>query len=236
MATTVDSVLSRVRILLVEPTARFWSDAELIDHINAGVKDLWRSIADLKQEHFLLINEDVVFPSNSSALTNVPTDVHKVVMIEAMDTSENGSNPGLHFQPLEYNHERFQFARARAAISPANDTLYYDIHGAGGPTGVAPIVRVAPSVTADVHVAFAYVPVLQPLTVGSVIPIPGEADHALAAWTVSYARAKETDTRSPDPGWLGVYATEKANILESLGLRQYQEPKFTDALFEDYWG
>src|SRR3990167_5032716 len=31
----------------------FWSSAELIDIMNQGIKDLWRDIVDLKQEHYL---------------------------------------------------------------------------------------------------------------------------------------------------------------------------------------
>ncbi len=55
------------------------------------------------------------------------------------------------------------------------------------------------------------------------------------AWTVAFARAKERDDRSPDPNWLAVYATEKSHLLESLGLRQYQEPTYVEAIYNNYW-
>lgn len=236
MATPVASVLSRVRTILVEPSTRFWTDAELLDHMNAGIKDLWRAIADLKQEHFIVIDKDVTLPANSSQLANVPVDVHKIVFIEPLDLTDNGPNPSLFFRPLDYYNERFMFARARPPIQSSNDTIYYDIHGAGGPTGVAPTIRIAPQISSTVQLSFGYVPVLAPSTVGDNIPIPGEADNALVAWTVAYARAKERDDRMPDAGWIQVYATEKAAVLQSLGLRQYQEPKYVNAEFEQYWG
>jgi len=57
----------------------------------------------------------------------------------------------------------------------------------------------------------------------------------LIAWTVAFARAKESEDRSPDPNWLSVYATEKAHLLGSLGLRQLQEPEFAQAMFSEFW-
>jgi hypothetical protein len=87
-----------------------------------------------------------------------------------------------------------------------------------------------------VSLRFVYVPTLATMTAASTVPIPGEADNALIAWTVAYARAKERDDRSPDPGWLTVYATEKQHLLQSLGLRQLQEPEYVKAMFEEYWG
>ena len=73
------------------------------------------------------------------------------------------------------------------------------------------------------------------MTSASNNPIPGESDNAVVAWTVAYARAKEREDRSPDPNWLAVYATEKQHLLQSLGLRQLQEPEFADAMFMSYW-
>lgn len=216
-------------------TTPFWSSAELIDLVNAGIRDLWRDIVDLKQEHYLTIDiTNVTLAASTSTLTGVPTDVHKVYMIEPLDTSESATNHGLVFIPRDYNSGEFQAARSRSAIDPTNNIIYYAIHSQGAPVG-APTIEVAPQVTSVVSLRFCYVPTLATLTSAGAVPIPGEADNALIAWTVAFARAKEREDRSPDPSWIAVFATEKLHLLQSLGLRNYQEPSYVDAVWASYW-
>jgi hypothetical protein len=235
MATVIANLIPIIRNRLVEPTARFWTDDELTEMVISGIRDLWRDVVDLKQEHYLTINNtDVFLAPNSSQLSGVPVDVHIVYMIEPQDVTEQSPTEGLLFQPREYNNDSFISARTRPPIDPSNDVIYYDIHSQGAPVG-APIIRVAPQVTSTVYLSFGYVPTLSALTEQSVVPIPGEADNALIAWTVAYARSKERDDRSPDPAWLNIYGTEKAHLLNSLGLREYQEPKYVDAIWSQYW-
>lgn len=237
MATTISTIETLSRRHLLETTANFWTSAELVDIIIAGVRDLWRDIVDLKGEHYLTVDTtNVSLAASSSTLTGVPADVHKVYLIEPVDLSINGSNRGLIFRPLDYNHKTFQMARSMDAIEPSNATIYYAIHSAGAPVA-APTIRIAPQVTSAVSLRFCYIPTFATtdLESGDSVPIPGEADNALVAWTVAYARAKEREDRAPDAGWLAVYATEKQHLLQSLGLRQYQENTFADAFFEEYW-
>ncbi len=236
MATQISYAISLVRQRLIEPTPNFWTDDELVQIAISGIRDLWRDIADLKQEHFLTKNvTDVHFPANSKVLAGVPADVHKIYMIEPLDLSENGSSHGLLFKPLPYNDNLFQLARSRGSIDPQNDTIFYALSGQGSPAA-ATIVDCAPMVSSNVRLNFVYVPTLPTaLSVDDFIPIPGEADNAVVAWTVAYARAKEREDRSPDPMWLQVYAAEKAHVLQALGLRQYQEPSYAKAMFEEYW-
>ena len=213
----------------------FWSSTELIGLIDAGIRDIWRDITDLKQEHYMTIDTtNVTLSADSSTLSGVPSDIHKVYMLEARDLTDTGSNRGLVFEPLDWNHRRFQAARAQADVDPTNTTIYYAIHAQGAPVG-APTIRVAPQVTSAVNLTLGYVPTLGTLTSASDVPIPGEADNAIVAWTVAFARAKEREDLSPDPGWLAIYATEKQHLLQSLGLRQYQEPSYVNATFEEYW-
>lgn len=236
MATLLSAIETQARRHLNETTASFWSSTELIDITNRGIKDLWRDVVDLKQEHFLTVDiTNVSLAADTATLTGVPTDVHKVYLIEPRDISEGSTNEGLVFKPLDYNHQVFQSSRSRDNIEPTNDVIYYSITAQGGPVN-APTIRVAPKVTSAVNLAFSYVPVLADLSAAGNVPIPGEADNALIAWVVAFARAKERDDRSPDPNWLAVYATEKQHILQSLGLRQYQENTYVDAIFESYWG
>lgn len=236
MPTKISAIVTKARLRLLESTASFWSDDELAQLAIDGCKDLWRDVVDLKQEHYLVRNTtDVTFPASSISLQGVPTNVHKVYMIEVADPTANSVNQGLMFRPLDYNHKDFIAARTLDAIDPTNSTIYYAITGQGAPVN-APVIYCAPQVNSAVSLAFTYVPTLDAMTADSFVPIPGEADNAVVAWTVAYARAKEREDRSPDPNWLGVYATEKQHLLQSLGLREYQEPTTVTALFEEYWG
>lgn len=235
MATLIKDLIPIVRNRLIEPTPNYWSDAELVEIAGKGIKDLWRDIVDLKQEHYLVIDvNNVSYPSASTTLLGVPLNVHKVYMIEPRDLSETGNNHGLKFTPLPYNHRSFQQARSMAAVEPTNAELYYAIHKQGAPVG-APEIQVAPKVSSAVPLAFTYVPTLGGLDENTKVPIPGEADNAIVAWTVAFARSKEREDRSPDEAWLAIYGTEKQHLLQSLGLRQYQEPTYADAVWQEYW-
>lgn len=221
---------------LNEPQPRFWSSDELRAIIIAGARDLWRAIVDLKQEYYLTVdNTNVSLAANTSTLSGLPTNIHKIYLIEPRDTTSTSANRGLFFKPLDYNHPTFQAARAHDDIDPTNNVIYYAITGQGAPTGSGPTLYVAPQSTSAVNLSFVYVPTLSIDDSDDNLPIPGEADNALVAWTVAYARAKEREDRSPDPNWIATYSTEKQNLLGSLGLRQLQEPQYVDAVFEDYW-
>lgn len=236
MATTLAAIETLVRQTpLIEASANFWSSVELQSLINLGIKDLWRATVDLKQEHYLTIdNENVSLPANSPVLLGVPNDVHKVYMVEPRDLTANGTSRGLVFLPRDYNSTVFQLARATGAVDPASNVVYYAVHKQGAPVA-APEIRVAPQLTSAVNISFCYVPTLATLPPSGIVPVPGEADNALVAWTVAFARAKEREDRSPDPNWIAIYRTEKESLLQSLGLRQYQEPSYVDAMFNEYW-
>jgi hypothetical protein len=236
MATTLAQIEAKTRLRLIEITPRFWTSAELIDIIAAGCRDLWRDVVDLKAEHYLEINDTgVSLAASGVELSGVPANLHKVYLIEPRDTTTSSTNPGISFEPLDYNHVDFRAARSRAATDASNVCIYYAIIGQGAPVG-APRIMVAPKVSSVLNVTLTYVPTLGVLTAESNVPIPGEADNALVAWTVAFARAKESEDRSPDANWLSIYATEKSHLLGSLGLRQTQEPEFAEAMFSEYWG
>lgn len=236
MPTKISDIEVLVRRQLREITPRFWTSQELTDICIDGIKDLWRSIADLKQGHFFTRNDtDVFLDSGAIMLRGVPSDVHKVFEIEVLNSGSNTSS-NLKFTPLSYFDKKFQAARGSNGLDPSSGgEIYYSITQPGGPV-VAPIIYIAPTVTSQVPISFGYVPVLPALTSGSVVPIPGESTNALKAWMIAFARAKETDNNAPDSEWLDIYASEKAHILESLGVRQYQEPTYVQAQFEEYWG
>lgn len=237
MATLISSIETQSRRHLRETSASFWSSAELLDIIAKGIFDLWRDIVDLKAEHYLTIDTtNVTLASNTATLTGVPSNVHKIYLIEPLNNNLNGSNRNLHFDPKDYNDPHFRTARASENIDPTNATIYYAITGQGAPVA-APTVHIAPKTTSTVALRFCYIPTLATtdLEASDNVPIPGEADNALIAWTVAWARAKEIEGGVPDSGWLQLYGTEKQHLLQSLGLRQLQEEQVVDAQFQSFW-
>ncbi len=234
MATLLSALETAVRYHLRESTASFWSSAEIVSHLNSGIKDLWRSVSDLGQEHFLTIDiTNVSQAASALTLTGVPADVHKVYLIEPRDLSSTSTSGGLIYRPKDYNHPDFQSARSLAAQCPSNRTVLYSVITAGGPVA-APTIYVAPKLNAAVNLTLVYVPVQATLTAAGTNPIPGESDNALIALAVSFCRAKEREESSPDPEGLAVYATEKQNLLTSLTPRQVQEPQYVEGVFEAF--
>lgn len=234
MASKIYAIESLARTRLEELTPRFWSSSELTQIIIAGIKDLWRDVVNLKQEHFFTIDETTTLAASTSTLTGVPSDVHKILLIEPLDGSSDGSNYNLKFEPMDYNDIKAQAARNSDAVDPKECVLYYSVVAAGSPVA-APTVYIAPQVNDEVELRFVYVPTISSsLSSSSNVPIPGDCDNALVAWTVAYARAKERDDRAPDPAWLATYKGEKDRILMSLGTRVLQEPEFAAPMFEEY--
>lgn len=238
MPTQISAIETQVREKLEELSPRHWTSAELTKIIAHGIKDLWREIVNLKGEHYFVVDAaNVSVVANSETLLGIPNDVHKIYLIAPRSTSVSSTATGrfLQFQPRDYNHKEFLAAMAEDAIDgTSSDVVYYAITGMGGPVN-APTVYIAPTISANVDLRFAYIPTLGPLETDNYVPIPGEADNALIAWAMAYARAKETDARAPDPEWLSIYSTEKQHLVNSLGLRQYQEPMYASAIFQDYW-
>jgi hypothetical protein len=235
MATSISDLLTMVRRQLLETTARFWTDAELIDLMNLGVHDLWGSINDEYQGHFVTLDTTHVrMPASGSQLDGVPPDVFRVELLEPRDLTSQSANLGLIFQPRDYRHPDFVSARANDAVDPSNTTIFYALFNEGAPVN-APTIRVAPRINAAINLTLLYVPTLPKITSSGTNPVPGESDAALVAWTIAWARAKETEERAPDAAWLTIYKTEKQNLLVRLTPRQTQDPETADAIFQPYW-
>lgn len=238
MATLLSALETQTRRHLQEPTARFWSSAELIDIAILGCHDLWRAINDLFKAYFITIDiTNVSLAASSNTLTGVPADLFRVVSIEPRVLGENNPNAGLIFKPREYTHPDFVRARAYGAVEPKNNIIFYEVMSAGAPVA-APTIRVAPQVSSAVDLTLVYNHVLGTLTAESANPIPGQSDNALIAWMVAYARAKAREDQAPDPEWIAVYGTEKQNLLRQLTPRSIQEPETVVGMFEgdDYAG
>ena len=240
MATPLSTIRDKARKTLIETTANFWTDAELLEHLQDGIRDLWGAIVDLHQEHYMTVDATSVSMAASTAtLTGVPADTFRVLLIEPRDTTSAGDSRQVVFVPRDYNSREFQEARAMSDQEASNALIiYYAVAGQGAPIG-APTIHVAPKISTAMNLRFVYIPTLAATaydTAADNNPIPGESDNALFAWLIAYARAKEREDRSPDPNWLAVYATEKQSILTRLTPRQEQEPEYAEGMFNQYWG
>jgi hypothetical protein len=239
MATLLSSLETQTRRHLQEVSASFWSSAELVDIMNKGIKDLWRSVIDLHQEHYLTIDiTNLAVTASTEALAGVPADCFRVHLIEPKLTSTSGSYRGLIFVPRDYNSPDFIAARTLGDVDGTqNQTIFYTLISAGPPTG-APSIIIAPTLSSAIaagNLRLAYVPTVAEKAANENNPIPGESDQALIAWTVAYALAKDREDRTPDPNWIAIYGTEKQNILVSLTPRQTQEPDVVEPMFGGLW-
>lgn len=238
MATLLADIRSRVRTKLQESSASTWSEAELLEDMIGGIKDLWRAINDLHQEHFCTIDEtNMSIAASASTVTGVPSDLYRLHMLEPRDLTSDGAYRELIFVPRDLNSADFQRARSIGTIDPGSGGIVcFAVIGAGAPVA-APTIRIAPKLSAAVDLTAIYVPTFAASAYNDpdtdYNPIPGESDDAIVAWTIAWARSKEREDRSPDPEWLAVYATFKQIILTSLTPRQTQEPDEVEGMFAD---
>ena len=227
-------------------TVPFWTEDELHQLLVAGCRDLWKSIVDLHQGHFVRVVDPsttpivgtMVYPVGVTAtmtlFTGVPLDCFRILNIEPVNLGNSGANV-FSFRPKQMSSADFQAARAMALQGQGGTVIYYDILNAGSPVN-APTLIGAPPVSTAIPIRLMYVYTLPTLVDTDSNPIPGESDNALIAWCVAYAKAKEADSvnRVPDPGWLAIYATEKQGLLVALTPRQEQEEEVVEGLFEGY--
>lgn len=232
MATLISALVTNARLPLLEPTPSFWTDAELVQHANEGIKDLWAAIIDLYQDHFVTMDvTNCSLVASTNSVTGTPTDVFRVVMLQPRVLGQSSSNQGLVFKPATLLDPRFVQAQAMGVVNPRNQVIYYCVINAGAPVA-APKILIAPMVSSAVNLALWYNPVIQVVDASSVNPIPGESDKAIQEYIIAFARAKEREDRSPDPEHLSIYATEKRKIITALTPRSVQDPQTVDAMWE----
>lgn len=92
MATLLSTIRTDVRTTLIEATASFWTDDELLRILILGCEDLWKAIIEVKQDHFLVIDEtNVSLAASGTSLTGVPTDVFRVKGIEPRTLNDSSA-------------------------------------------------------------------------------------------------------------------------------------------------
>lgn len=231
MATLISALITRAREPLLEDTASFWSDAELLVHALAGISDMWRRVIDLHQEHYLTVDEtNVSLAANATTLTGIPSTAFRIISIDVRDPSSS-TTAGCEFVPRDWNHPDSVNARRSVAVDPGSAIIPYTVTGQGPPVGTL-TVRVAQKVTSAVNLTVAYIPTHGATTTGSDNPIPGESDKAIEAYIVAHARAKEREDRMPDPAYLAIFESEVQKILKALTPRQEQELDQVEGMFE----
>lgn len=237
-ATAFSSLISQARGPLMETTAKFWADAELVLILVHGCEDLHRTIIDVHGQHYFTNDAtNVSLAASTTSLTGVPADVFRVQMIEPRVLNQTSTGRNVKFTPKSYTHVDFQAARGLDAQDPGTGVeIYYDLVTEGPPVGTISVLT-APMISSALTLRFVYnqLLALSAATTATTNPIPGASDMALIAWCVAYARAKEREDRSPDPAWLAVYATEKQSLVQSLEPRQEQESTTIEDFFEG-WG
>ncbi len=240
-ATKIKDLITSARDHLLEPQPDFWTTDELVRYATNGAKDLWGFIIDLGQEHFWTNDEtNVSVAANTATLTGIPADLFRVCLIEPRDMSSSNPSRSIKFIPRDYNSDDFIAARSRSLTTGQADqsglslvTIFYAMVKQGPPVSTTE-VQIAPLITDALTLRMVYIPTIPALTPESLNPIPGEADNALIAYIVAFARAKEREDRSPDPNWLATYATERGHILTRLTPRQVQEPDVVEDFFAQY--
>lgn len=233
MATTLSAIETVVRRDLKEASASFWSQAEILQHFNDGIQNLWGSIIDLLEEHYLTIDiTNVSMAASTSTLTGIPSDCFRIHLIEPRDTTQTGTAPSTIFDgSKEYNSSEFSAARAMSAQDPRSGLrIYFKMTGPGYPVGT-PSVQVAPLISSALTLRVAYVPGIAVKVIGDDNPIPGQSDKALHAYAMAFSLAKEQEDKMPHPGWLQIFKTEKDSILNRLTPRQEQDERVVEDLF-----
>lgn len=231
MATTLTTILGNVRVNLQETTAKLWTDAELVVHLNAGIKDLWRALNTQYQDFFFATTTAVTYTASAETLSSVPAGVSTILGLELADPT---LYPSLVFVYKNYNSNEFQSARAMADQDPTTmGRVYFCATGAGAPTG-APTIYIAPQLSAALTLRLSYIPVVGTLVAANDNPVPGESDRALECYATAYARAKIRESGAPDPEWLALYATEKTNILVAVAPRQEVTDQVAESVFGEY--
>lgn len=231
MPTKLSTILTAVRDNLHEPVAKLWSDARLLAHLNSGIKDLARSLNTQYQNFFFETNPNVTYVASSDRLSNVPAHTSTILGLELVDPT---LYPGLIFVYKDFNADEFISARAVSAQSPTNrGRVFFCATGAGAPTG-APTIYIAPKLDTNLSLRLTYVPSLNDRTADDHNPVPGESDKALECWATAHARSKIREDQTPDPEWLALYATEKANILTAITPRQEVTDQVAESVFGEY--
>jgi len=236
---TAAQLIAIVRGHVVEATATYWSDLELLALANLGVKDLWRRIVNTHQDYFFQSDTGCSLIADTLDLQDVPSNVSIVIGLEPVTPS---SYPSMNFFPRRFTHPDMIGARSLEAQDAGScNRMFYSVTGPGGPIG-SPTIYVAPKVTSTIPIRLTFVPLAPEMVLTAPNaqqtlsnPVPGESDNAIVAWTTAYALAKEPGAggeRIPDAGWMAIYEAQALGIIVFVTPRQDDEPEVAEGVHE----
>lgn len=98
MALTLATVRSKVRAHIDEPSANYWTDAELNGYISDRQLDLWRKILQIRKDYFLS-NFNLSLVANQFSYTvadGIPADIWRIETIRTTTSGKQNMvwNPG----------------------------------------------------------------------------------------------------------------------------------------------
>ena len=233
MPTTLQTILTDSRAAINAQTDPFWSDPEILRYINRGIADVRRSINQTHQDYHFELDATVEHQPGVDTLVNVPVNCGVIYGLEVLDPTTHA----LVYVRRPWGSTEFHAARRPTAqVDPlTGGIVYYTPTGVGAPAA-APVIRVAPVVSAVVPLRLSYQPVPD-ITLGlnDIVPLPGNADEALIQWTTAFMVGRQRPDQQPDQTRMGLYNVEVQKILVASAPRDESDTETVEPLFEEYW-
>lgn len=164
--TTVNGIVTLARYTLREATASFWSDAELISHVNSAIREI------VEKTHCL---QSVEQKTLSSATTEYALSSSYVVVDLILYQSGTTAYKRLTKRDPIYG---------KIDLDLTEPEFWYE---AGGKIGIYPVGTTASGNTAVIY----YIPLQSTLSGASSVPTPASLDDAVVYYTLAQALPKQ---------------------------------------------
>lgn len=167
---TVNNILTEVRYALNESTADFWSDTELISHINQGIQNLAaRTRCYEVTERYTLSSGTSTYAINVAYIA-INDAIHQSA-VTAWTPIQRGERTGINLTDKSQNYPAYYYeANGKIGFYPIRDTTSERSTGT------------------TAYVTYMALPVTQSGT--STVPIPGSFDRALVNYAIGQALFK----------------------------------------------
>jgi hypothetical protein len=236
MATVYD-VLQRVRVDLHEPVAAVWSDADIVQWINAGiyrvmvrlkgVRDDWATRRMRSTDSAETINGTTYNPSNlqitaGTTIYTLPPNLLEIRTLEPLNQSD--INAGIKFLPRDMSSiEWINMNREQ----PTTQVVYfYDLYGTNS-------LRITPTPTATIDTEMYYIaaPSADLGISEEITQIPVWALHAVEQYAVY--RAMRAINHPDANSELARADREIAEMVSMASPRETNDPKIVEGIFDE---
>ena len=207
--------LARVRYLIKESTASFWTDAELYTYISDAEQEVFNLIMEEDEGYFQTTNATIDYV-NGTQEYDLPTDCVKVVLVERTDVE-----PDKTLHPIRMQ-DKLQYEPANQTSATDEDYEYYYISGTK--IGIVPI----PDENATNNLKIYYI--ARPTAVTSSSTAFTVSDDYGAHSLISVKAAIIAKLKGDEPtGDLERKEMKlEARLKTSLVSRQIQEPRYVN--------